>query len=383
MSKTAIPASPDCLHPDVLAAYYDRTLATAERDLLDAHFAGCARCQMQLAAIARADISADNSNRHAILAPHFASLRGWRLAIPALAAAAVILIIVRAMRPAPADRNQQLAMADRARPATEAVAPVAPASEPATENQLAMNEPTPVAPPVTPNAAAVEKREALTGQVAPKIKEETKEKTQQSYAAAPSPPKAAESAKSETALTQSEMSTTAAGEIAAHEAPGAKTQPIPSRAFGSGAFGSGALGSGSSAAGVAGSSLARRKDLYADATSSALASISTPDGATSWIVGKNGMLIRRDASGRLTREQSGVTTDLLAAAAPSAGVCWIVGRAGTILRTIDAEHWTRIASPTSTDLVRVAARDADHAIVTTSDGNSFATSDGGASWHPN
>ncbi len=342
MSKTAIPASPDCLHPDVLAAYYDRTLATAERDLLDAHFAGCARCQMQLAAIARADISADNSNRHASPVARLASLRGWRLAIPALAAAAVIIIIVRAMRPAPADRNQQLAMADRARPATEAVAPVAP-----------------------------------------KIREETKEKAQQSYAAAPSPPKAAESAKSETALTQSEMSTTAAGEIAAHEAPGAKTQPIPSRAFGSGAFGSGALGSGSSAAGVAGSSLARRKDLYADATSSALASISTPDGATSWIVGKNGMLIRRDASGRLTREQSGVTTDLLAAAAPSAGICWIVGRAGTILRTIDAEHWTRIASPTSTDLVRVAARDADQAIVTTSDGNSFATSDGGASWHPN
>src|SRR5690242_16622767 len=44
-----------CPDPDLLAAYSENSLAPDERATLTAHFAGCALCQRQLAALARAD----------------------------------------------------------------------------------------------------------------------------------------------------------------------------------------------------------------------------------------------------------------------------------------------------------------------------------------
>ncbi len=93
------------------------------------------------------------------------------------------------------------------------------------------------------------------------------------------------------------------------------------------------------------------------------------------------MLRRNDANGETQVQHSGVTTDLIAGAAPSATVCWIVGRSGTIIRTTDGEHWALIPAPTSDNLVAVTAGSATDAVVTAADGKSFATSDGGASWH--
>ena len=95
------------------------------------------------------------------------------------------------------------------------------------------------------------------------------------------------------------------------------------------------------------------------------------------------MILRRDADGRTHPQHSGASTDLVAGAAPSATVCWIVGRSGTIVRTTDGgEHWTLILAPTEDNLAAVTASDANDATVTTAGGRSFATSDGGASWHP-
>lgn len=114
----------------------------------------------------------------------------------------------------------------------------------------------------------------------------------------------------------------------------------------------------------------------------ALASISSPDRSTIWIVGKNGTIVLRDARGNTRTQRSGVTTDLNAGAALSAQVCWVVGRSGTIVRTVDGEHWELVPSPTRDNLVGVAAQSADDAIVRAAGGQNFATSDGGASWHP-
>ena len=52
------PATPECADAESLAAYSDRSLAAAERDRLETHFADCMRCQLLLADIARADQSA-------------------------------------------------------------------------------------------------------------------------------------------------------------------------------------------------------------------------------------------------------------------------------------------------------------------------------------
>jgi hypothetical protein len=67
-------------------------------------------------------------------------------------------------------------------------------------------------------------------------------------------------------------------------------------------------------------------------------------------------------------------------AAPSRLVCWLVGRAGVVLVTIDASHFTRVAFPEVIDLSTVHAVDALNATVTTSDGRSFETIDGGKTW---
>jgi photosystem II stability/assembly factor-like uncharacterized protein len=112
-----------------------------------------------------------------------------------------------------------------------------------------------------------------------------------------------------------------------------------------------------------------------------LAMISPADRSVTWIVGRNGTINRVDANGSKHPQQSGVTIDLVAGAAPSSSVCWVVGSGGTILRTTDGEHWAAVASPTTENLVAVSSGSAGDATVTTATSKTFATSDGGATWH--
>ena len=71
---------------------------------------------------------------------------------------------------------------------------------------------------------------------------------------------------------------------------------------------------------------------------------------------------------------------LLHGSAPSPTVCWIVGRAGLVLLTTDGRQFTRVTSPTADDLTSVKAMDARRATITTTDGRTFTTDDGGKSW---
>ena len=120
---------------------------------------------------------------------------------------------------------------------------------------------------------------------------------------------------------------------------------------------------------------------FAASRTARLVTISPPDGSVAWMVGSNGTIRRRDANGEMQQQQSGVSTDLIAGAAPSATVCWIVGRSGTVVRTTDGEHWTPVIAPTTENLAAVSASSANDATITSVGGQSFATSDGGASWH--
>jgi len=61
-----------------------------------------------------------------------------------------------------------------------------------------------------------------------------------------------------------------------------------------------------------------------------------PDGKHLWRVGPSGSLEHSSDKGlKWMLQTSGVNTDLLAGSAPSAKVCWVVGNSGTILRTTD------------------------------------------------
>jgi len=146
MRQRPAAATPECPDPESLAAYSDRSLAAAARGRLEAHFADCARCQMLLADIVRAE-------EHAIGAragSETAWFRRWRLAIPALAAVAAIVIFIAIRRPGNRELPsvQVVAMAKHEAPLMPAPVPM-PASAPAAPaaSELAMHEPKPEAAP--------------------------------------------------------------------------------------------------------------------------------------------------------------------------------------------------------------------------------------------
>jgi photosystem II stability/assembly factor-like uncharacterized protein len=135
---------------------------------------------------------------------------------------------------------------------------------------------------------------------------------------------------------------------------------------------------GSFSASVAGNAASSNAEDAKEAR--VLATIYPPDRSVSWIIGKNGLVERRDADGATRTQRSGVGTDLVAGASSSASVCWIVGRSGTIIRTTDGEHWELIGAPTTENLTAVSASSAHDVAITTASGQSFTTSDGGVTW---
>jgi hypothetical protein len=407
------PATPECADTESLAAYSDRSLSARERERLETHFADCARCQILLADIARADESARIANSAGAV-PWY---RRWRLAIPALAAAAAILVFVSIRRPAivapPSD--QIVAMAQHEAPAANvaakqpplpapvpAAAPSAPVSVAAAapSNEIAMNELKAEAAPrvqaMRPSAPRALKGSAegfgggalmARGAPAANVARQppattTLESDAEQASSADSAPRAALVAAAPQAMARSAAAAAVGGMLAE---PAAATN---TRAFGSLGGGSGAIvaatggGAVGAVAGAATGAAVAANSSHASA-SATLVTISSPDQSVSWIAGKNGMILRRDADGRTHPQHSGASTDLVAGAAPSATVCWIVGRSGTIVRTTDGgEHWTLILVPTADNLTAVTASDANDATITTACGRSFATSDGGTSWRP-
>jgi hypothetical protein len=73
-------------------------------------------------------------------------------------------------------------------------------------------------------------------------------------------------------------------------------------------------------------------------------------------------------------------TELLAGSSPAAGICWVVGRGGAVWRSVDGRTWQRATFPEITDLSAVTATDARSASVSSADGRTFSTSDGGLTW---
>ena len=69
-------------------------------------------------------------------------------------------------------------------------------------------------------------------------------------------------------------------------------------------------------------------------------------------------------------------------AAPTSAICWLIGRGGVVLISTNGQPFVRVTPPTAADLASVRATSARDATVTTTDGRSFRTTDGGATWTP-
>jgi photosystem II stability/assembly factor-like uncharacterized protein len=83
-----------------------------------------------------------------------------------------------------------------------------------------------------------------------------------------------------------------------------------------------------------------------------------------------------------TSAPSDVAGPLTAASSPSPNVCWVVGRGGVVRVSTNRQAWQAIRFLDMTDLSGVQASDARTATVTTADGRSFRTADGGTTWMP-
>jgi hypothetical protein len=393
-------ATPECADAESLAAYWDKSITAPERERLEAHFADCARCQVQLAAITRADESA-RVTRTASKVPWY---RRWSVAIPALAGVAAVVVFI-AIRQRPSEQPQSaevVAMAKRETPVANPPMPeaapapsvpiAAPAAAPAVSapatpasNELAMNEARrETAPRAKANSAATAHSRSGHAMAAPAARARELAHTPVTppgeggrvVAIAPAGP-GVELGSATEAEPASQATAPASGLATNLSQPG---EPPHAEAFGSAqqevtggaaapntaqmtaqsgagasmpgaainqrsTLGGTAMGAGGGA--ILGAAAGHPMSGAAVASGAAVGNplppvgstvvtISTPDHSVSWIAGSNGMVLRSDAKGATRAQRSGVTTDLVAGAAPSANVCWIVGRSGTIIRTTDS-----------------------------------------------
>ncbi len=324
VAGAAPPEPADCPGPQLLAAWYDRSVSPAERARVDSHLLGCARCQSAMALIARAEDAARASENVEAPGP-------WRwiarvlTSAPGAAAsvAAIAIIVVLVVRNAEQPNPQPMTLAMRA-----------PIEQPA-----AALPPIPAAAPPFNEAAPRAQARSPLAESAPVV------------AAATAPASAGAGA---------------AGVGAVGAAAGASNFAAPeARSRVASKLGSALMASGSAPAAQ---------------VSNPLIEIYSPDGSVIWNIGRNGIIVNM-RNGVAQVQRSGVATELLAGSATSNNICWVVGRSGTVLRTVDGgRHWMRAAAPSTQDLVSVDARGAVSASVTAANGDRFSTHDEGVSW---
>jgi len=332
MQRPAASDSAECPAPDVLAAYYDRSLSRADRARVDTHLLACVRCQAMMAALVRADDSPSvaSSRREAFF---------WitRVATPIAAIAATIAFMV--------------GLHHRAFPPPEVIALASP---------VAAIQPQPEAPPspttMEQSLPAASPQSVAAGNL-------IEHQHQMSSHA-----KAGGAKESQPLARAKSMRSPA--ELSASSEPVAALAPRVAQLQSS-------VGS-APAAGVAASGSSPGFVIVTPRVYHA----SSPDGSVMWSFGSQGIIFlsQNSAPERVVDQMHG---ELLAGSAPSNDVCWIVGRPGAILRTLDrGAHWQSIKPPASADFTAVSASDSNTATVTASDGQGYITHDGGVTWSP-
>jgi len=108
--------------------------------------------------------------------------------------------------------------------------------------------------------------------------------------------------------------------------------------------------------------------------------IVSPEPMVRWRI--SGATVEHSTNGGMSWERlaTGVSTPLTAGAAPSTTICWLVGRGGVVLLANDGLNFRRVTFPETTDLSAVQATDGATASVSTADGRTFSTTDGGLTW---
>lgn len=309
-------ASPQCLDADTLAAWVEGSLSATEAAAAEAHASSCARCQATVAALVRVLPEP--------MIPQPWWRRRWVMAALVPAAAGTVALAIWVKSPEPT-------RTETARVETQtAAAPLEARREAPAASEISPRRSADAAPP----PAALDRADAPRAPAKEALPEQGLLLRDQD--------------KKAQALQKSEAKTDA---LAA--------APPPMRG---------------QAAGL--NETVARSQFRANAVD-----ITSPDAANRWRLGAGGS-IQRSIDGGATWEAltSGATQDLLAGAAVSPTVCWVTGRGGTVLLSTDGRTWRLLPFPEPVDLVAIQARDALTATVTTGDGRTFRTADGGRTW---
>jgi hypothetical protein len=337
LNRSLRPPRNDCAEPATIAAYYARSLSAGETIRWEEHFATCASCQEQLAALVRTE----DAESHATQPRATAWLDSWRLpvriGVAGLAAAAALLVIILSY--APENRSPM---------PHPAIPPMELASRDATQSHA-------LHPQETDNSAERALASRKEPEEKPQIAAENESPSAEPLAMRAAPPPAA-----------AELGVGSGG-----------TRPA------------GSAGRSASRLYAANPAAQQNESMVANRAVPQQASpllprapnmISSPDGSVSWRIGPGGTIFRSHDSVNWRSQITGVKAGLTAGAAVSAAVCWVVGRGGTILRTLDGEHWQRVTAPTHDDLILVFAHSPSAATVVSDHGARFTTTDGGKTW---
>ena len=361
-----------CPDADLLAAWFDHSLSSAEADRIEAHASSCSHCQQVLGDLARSEPVVTRAAP--LPAPAKPWHWHWRWLVPLATAAVVVVVAQRTLR-APGEQSGGAPnQPDLAQPQST----VAETREPAAPGKSAGE----MADAIRPARAG--RTPGRSGGAPERVRREGGDG---------SDPRAAEGRRS--------------GETGGGRAnPGSRGRAgaRPSRSVGWSARSSAASPAACGVGGVA----KGRADVQAEnvaapappvamrtAASSKLESAARDaaelvhstsgaglSGATAtWRYGEGG-LVERSADGGRTwqRQASGVSTPLADGSASTDLVCWLVGARGVVLRTTDGRTWERLPSPTSADLVSVHAWSELVATVTAADRTAYETADGGRTW---
>jgi hypothetical protein len=428
-----------CLDPELLAAYYERTLRPEEMAAAKLHMASCARCRE---IVAQLESTRETSELRE--APEMARLdavppapakipvemmalaataktksisesRAWSLGslVPAGALAAGLLLWIgftvfrthpkfnatpmqaannRSEEPARQDSLDAASSAEVAKSALEERRPASGMRDANTDAKLSQNEPAPSNPGMVREYS---RRAAVPRAPGPNAPAAQAQGQVQRSAPADDSSAPLERSTIDRAAGQVAM----ASEVPAFDSPQTQAQMAKSAVAGvaGGPVPPASSPSSRPASGPSAAALSAKKDTATGKTSdlavyNAVATkteldirVAAPGGKAIWSVGANGQILFSQDSGRTWILQfTGITAALTGGSAPSDKVCWIAGAAGTLLLTTDGgQHWHTVATPITGDLGGVHAADALHASIWDLPNHAgYETADGGASWKP-
>jgi Putative zinc-finger len=428
-------AGNSCPEPDILAAYFERSLDPEETARLELHFSQCARCREHLAALGHAERGVVGP---AASAPPKAARASWLWDWRWLAPVAAILVIaaIWATRPlaltqiaqnrtttssgeAPestthpsaqstAPEQQQIRAATRrlAPETTDKVAPRAAAAPPAGAPQDLQSAPSFGANAGIGLPAASIEKSGTPNLVSPKSIESPTSNARE-YAKLkklPEAPSAAKATADEASNAPMPAGDTANLTVESAESP--VPTPTPASPSNSGATIGGVAGgvvpgaaSGQMQTSDAKQALVRthrsRPEVAAATQMGETSTSNAVDFGERVIHTPNPKILWRFAvtEGFVERSEDGGASWLgghwldqnarfNAGSAPAAKVCWLVGDGGIILLTEDASNWQVIPAPVTADFVAINARNASTATVIAADGRRFTTTNRGKSWKP-